>query len=392
MTGPKSSRHLLAPVALVVLIVPTFIAAARTASHKRTSETRTHRPASKTHKPKCKAHYAARRVRVRKREHHRLVWVRKWKCVKIRPAHPPSTSSPKPTSAPSSGTGPATGVGTGPSAPPPSRDCAGTPESSTPSYASIDACGYPSPNTTGVPPGTKLTPSGSITVSVAGQVINGLAVNGTITVRANNVTIENSDIADADGSNGAIIIAAGVTGTLLEHDTIHGTNSGSGSLAYVVNDISGNITSVTEDHVYAYNVDRILVGPGTVTNSFALGNANIGGEHYENVYEGSGSVTLDHNTLFNPHNQTASIFLSTDFGPLGNVRITNNLLAGGDYILYGDATNVMDAGIASETVTGNRFSRLYFANGGLYGAAVYMPPSYTWSGNIWDDTGRSVSP
>ena len=85
MTGPKSSRRLLAAVALALLLVPTCIAAAKTESHKPKSKTQ-------SHKPKCKAHYVARRVRVRKREHHRLVWVRQWKCVKAKGRHAPEAA------------------------------------------------------------------------------------------------------------------------------------------------------------------------------------------------------------------------------------------------------------------------------------------------------------
>jgi hypothetical protein len=256
----------------------------------------------------------------------------------------------------------------------------------------LDACGFPSPDTTGVPGGTHLTPSGAITAGTAGQVINGLAVSGGITVTANNVTIENSDIADANSSSGAITIAGGVTGTVVKYDTIHGTNNTSGALAWAVADNSGNINSVTVDHVYNYNGDRILQGPGTVTNSYAIGNGNISGEHYENVYLGNGAVKLDHNTFLMPHNQTATIFLSSDFGSLGPATITNNLLAGGGYTIYGDATNIGSGFNPPETVTGNRFSKLYYPNCGNYGIDDYMPSSYTWSGNVWDDTGQPVTP
>jgi hypothetical protein len=395
MTGPKANRRLLTAVVLGLLLVPTCIAAAATESHAANSKPVSHKakPKTRSHKPKCKAHYVAKRVRVRTREHGRLVWVRKWKCVKAKSTHAPNQpTSTTTTPTPSSGAGSGTGSGSGPTPSPQTRDCAGTPGSGTPNYASLDACGYPSPDTTGVPAGTQLTPSGGMSISTPGAVVNGLAVTGTINVRASNVTIENSDIADANSSNAAVIIASGVTGTLLEHDSIHGTDNASGSLQSAVSDMSGSVNSVTEDHVYSYNIDRILQGPGTVTNSFNLGNANISGEHYESVYEGNGSVTLDHNTLLNPHDQTAVIFLSNDFGALGTVQITNNLMAGGDYVLYGDATNVNNYGITSETVTGNRFSRLYYQNGALYGAATYMPKSYTWSGNIWDDTGAPVTP
>jgi hypothetical protein len=117
----------------------------------------------------------------------------------------------------------------------------------------------------------------------------------------------------------------------------------------------------------------------------------VSGAHYECVYEGGGGVTIDHNTLLTAFSQTAAVFLSSDFAPLGNVYVTNNLLAGGGYALYGDATNI-GSGIASETVTGNHFSRLYYSNCGYWGTDAYMPSAYTWSGNVWDDTGVSVTP
>ena len=43
-------------------------------------------------------------------------------------------------------------------------------------------------------------------------------------------------------------------------------------------------------------------------------------------------------------------------------------------------------------MAGNRFSRLYFSDGGKYGPVAYLPKSYAWSGNVWDDTNRTVSP
>ena len=104
--------------------------------------------------------------------------------------------------------------------------------------------------------------------------------------------------------------------------------------------------------------------------------------------------TINHNTLLTAFGQTAAIFVSTDFAALDNVSITNNLLAGGGYVIYGDATNEHNYGITSETVTGNRFSRIYYADSGQYGPedGEYMPSNATWSGNVWDDTGQPVSP
>ncbi len=269
----------------------------------------------------------------------------------------------------------------------PGLNCAGTPGSGQPDYASMDACGYPSPNTTGVPAGTPLAPSGGFTVSTDGTVVNALDVSGTIEVAANNVTIKNSEVRTS-GDFG-IDIEAGVTGTVIKNVTINGLDTTSaGELQWGIYN-QGAFDAVSADHVDFYNGERILVGPGTLTNSFCLDNVNNPRAHYECIYEGQGSVTLDHNTLLTAHNQTAAIYLSTDFGPLGTVKVTNNLLAGGSYTLYGGATST--EGVSSETVTGNRFARLYYPDGGYYGPVAYMPSKYTWSGNIWDDTGRRVS-
>jgi hypothetical protein len=395
MTRLAFSRRLFTALALGLLLIPACVAAAKTESHKPKTEShrrKTERRKRRTerHKPSCRAGYVARRVRVRKRRHHRLgrhhrlVWVRRWKCVKAK-------RNPAPVPPPRAGEGPVTNPPQ-----PPSTDCAGAPGSGTPNYASLDACGFPSPDTTGVPAGARLNPSGSITAGTPGEVINGLAVNGTIDVTASNVTIENTDVANASSCCWGVRIEPGVTGTLLKYDTIHGTDNGSGSLAWAV-DNAGDINSVTEDHVYMYDADRILNGPGTLTNSYCLDNANISGEHYECVYTGEGSVIINHDTLLNTHSQTGATWVGPDFGNIDTYTVENSLLAGGGYTLYGAATNSSNpargALVGPVTIQNNRFSRLYFSQGGYWGPALYFDLSKTtWSGNVWDDTNRPVSP
>ena len=84
--------------------------------------------------------------------------------------------------------------------PPPPR-----PLSQTRGFASPGSRGYPDPayNSVGVPSGTTLTPSGSITVTTAGAVIDGKDVTGDITVSANNVTIKNTRVTKNSGGCGA---------------------------------------------------------------------------------------------------------------------------------------------------------------------------------------------
>ncbi len=65
-----------------------------------------------------------------------------------------------------------------------------------------------------MPQGVSLTPSKPVKVTTAGAVVDGRAVDGSITVLANNVTIKRTRVVN-DGYY-AIRIAAGVTGTIIE--------------------------------------------------------------------------------------------------------------------------------------------------------------------------------
>lgn len=57
---------------------------------------------------------------------------------------------------------------------------------------------YPGPDNTGVPAGTVLQPSGSITVTTDGEVIDGLDIDGCVLVSADNVVIRRSRISCGD--------------------------------------------------------------------------------------------------------------------------------------------------------------------------------------------------
>ena len=113
--------------------------------------------------------------------------------------------------------------------------------------------------------------------------------------------------------------SGGVTGALVEYDSIHGTSptaAGNLQAALYSTNYSDGANAVMIDHVDFYNGQRILHGPGTVQNSFCLDNVSVSGAHYECIYEGGGSITINHNTLLTAFTQTAAIFLSTDFAAL----------------------------------------------------------------------------
>jgi hypothetical protein len=70
--------------------------------------------------------------------------------------------------------------------------------------------------------------SGSIVASLPGQTISALNVEGTITVRANHVTIVNSKVNSTVAGSGsaAIVVEDGVVGTVISNTTVAGKGVG----------------------------------------------------------------------------------------------------------------------------------------------------------------------
>jgi hypothetical protein len=262
------------------------------------------------------------------------------------------------------------------------------------------ACGFPDSTNTGVPAGTALTPkSGDLAVTTSGTTISGIALQGTIDVEADNTKIEDSEVivdgtqvcGSSCGGKG-IWIKPGVTGTVIQDVTCHGgAPTGENVTQYCIMNSS---SSTQIGRVHAYNCTECLAGPGDVSDSFIdETGATIPGEHYEDIYYGGGggALIVNHNTMLNPQGQTAVVFASVDFGDQTTLSITNNLMAGGGYVLYGGASGSAGKVVGPVTVTGNRFSRKYYRQGGSYGPAAYFNDAVTrWSKNIWDETRRAV--
>jgi hypothetical protein len=64
--------------------------------------------------------------------------------------------------------------------------------------------------------------------------------------------------------------------------------------------------------------------------------------------------------------------------------VTDNLIAGGDYAIYGGAS--LGNATSHVIITDNWFSQLYYRKGGQYGPAVYFDAAGSgdvWSGNVW---------
>jgi hypothetical protein len=254
------------------------------------------------------------------------------------------------------------------------------------------ACGYPDATNSGVPAGTHLLPeSGVITAGTPGATIANIDLHGTINVTADNVTIRDVQITNGNGQldrNNAITIQPGIKSTVVEYTTMRGYDCQGRSLLAGVWNMAGD--ELTIDHVYGTCLDDILHGSGTLQNSYSIDNANIPNDHYEPVaYDGgAGAITVNHDTLLNAHEQTAAVFVTCYGGPVTSETVQNSLLAGGDYVIYGPTANIAcSPATGHQTVVNNRFSRLYYRQGGHYGAAAdFQAWQTTWKGNVWDDT------
>jgi hypothetical protein len=252
-------------------------------------------------------------------------------------------------------------------------------------FAVPSACGYPDGTNTGVPAGVTLSASSVTTITTAGTVISGAKL-GCIAIDANNVTVKDSDISGSASSSFCVSIGDGVTGTLLSNDTIHGLDGSSNAVEYAVRDY-GNGTVMQALNVY--NCTECIYGAGaTVEDSYIHGMATVAGSHYEDFYDGGGSgLKILHDTVLNEQNQTAAIYMSPDFGVVSNVTITDCLLAGGGYTVYGGASS-SQAG-SNIQITNNRISKGLESNYGQWGWIAYDTGA-TVSGNVDDTTGASL--
>jgi hypothetical protein len=261
------------------------------------------------------------------------------------------------------------------------------------------ACGFPDVETTGVRPGVpREAVNSDVSLSTPGQVYENKTVTGTISVTAPNVTIRNVKLIMDPGSDygiQAFSFSSGVSNLVVEDSEI---------------DLNGNFNSkgIAFDH---YTLRRVFMHNGSdcahtehdvvIEDSLcALGpDANSDGwpdneswcngpEHRDGFQsDGGDGLTFRHNTIRNNCDETSAILMSTNTSPIANVSITNNLLAGGGYTLYCNA----DGGdVPNETVTGNRFSKVFHPQVGFWGPITGCSRANVYSGNVYDETGRSL--
>ncbi len=235
----------------------------------------------------------------------------------------------------------------------------------------------PGPTNTGVPPGTVLVPSDSITVDTDGAVVEGLDVNGAITVLANDVTIRNVRITSGDyypiryfdNDN---------TGLVVEDSEIIGT--------------SGDVTSGIS---FANYTARRLNVHGSADGLKADANVTIEdcwihdlsngpGEHNDDVQSTGGKgVTIRHSVLEGASN--AAVQTGDEGAATEDLKIECSWLSGGGWTL-----NIRGTGATvpkNTRILENRFGR----DAG-YGPWTIDDPAPTIIGNVYDDNDEPIPP
>lgn len=226
---------------------------------------------------------------------------------------------------------------------------------------------------TGVPAGTVLTPSGSITVTVDNTVLSGLDVNGCITVNAKNVTIKNTRVR----CNGYYPIRAdGGSNTLIQDVTIDGMGSSTPTAVY------GDSYTVLRANIFGVGDGPRAGSNVTVQDSYIHDLVVANGSHNDGIQSTGGSnIVIRGNNIQHPGQGNATLMLTPTFGPLSNVLVENNLLNGGAFTVHagGDPT---EAATTNVVFRNNRFGRDY-----LYGIKSFGVGDISWTNNTWFDTG-----
>jgi hypothetical protein len=315
---------------------------------------------------------------------------------------PAPTPTPTPTVSTSTSASPSPTVTT--SAPPQTSNCAPNPH----------LCGYPDATNTGADtsvamqtvPGQVTSGTGWhwdtrgwVTIDGDGAVFSNyiMTTGDGIDVTASNVTISN-DVLTLQGDIWAIGLRH-TTGVTIDRCTISSPiQNGAGRLQEGIRGIYGDDDAVTITHNNIFHADsgiNHLDQGGLIADNYIHDMGYNSGDHINGIQLGAGLgplMTIRHNTILNQLDQTDAVMLATDDGPETNRVIDNNLLAGGGYTFYG-AGGPSDIP-TQEKVTNNRFSRIFFPNGGFYGPVAYFVAAgagNVWTGNVWDDNNAPVS-
>ncbi|MDD1528219.1 hypothetical protein C7U92_26685 [Bradyrhizobium sp. WBOS7] len=234
---------------------------------------------------------------------------------------------------------------------------------------------WPDASNTGPPRDLKLKPSGPLTIAVAGTTISGLDIQGGVTVNADNVTIETSRISAKAWA--VIKIDPHRTGIVVRDCSIDGLGAGPDG-----NGNQGIMGQGTFQRNNIFNVENgiVLTGKDNLIEGNFIHDLNAGGApHYDGIQIDGGisDTVIRHNTIINSHGAAGAIMIDNEFGPVSNIVIEGNLLAGGSYTIYSDG-KFNDNPISNVSITDNHIGS------GQYGPTLFRKNRPTYLRNATD--------
>lgn len=268
-------------------------------------------------------------------------------------------------------------------------------------------CGYPDATNTGVQdtsvlrrvpqditsgPGWFYDTRGWITADTDGAVVENIITTTSVEVQANNVTVRNN-VFNTGGDGWAVAIRH-ASGTIVTGNTI-GILGGSPRLMVGVKDIYGDASNTQVTHNNIQNTSTgVQTYEGLIGDNYIHDMGYQSGDHINGTTSNGSTtpLTIRHNTVFNQYDQTDAISLFQDFGIEANRTITDNLVAGGGYTIYG-GDNERYGKTYNIVITNNRFSKKFFPNSGYYGPLAAFDSSGSgnvYSGNYWDENLTTV--
>lgn len=239
---------------------------------------------------------------------------------------------------------------------------------------------FPDATTTGVPAGTVLKDSGSITTTANGQVISAKnIVNGSVTINHNNCILENSRV--KDGGFFTVNVKQGITGTIVRDCEID-SNGASGSCG-----INGTGTFIRNNiHDCENGINLNGPGPNVIEDNY-IHNLRAGGApHFDGIQIDGGvnNTLIRHNTVLNPANQVSAVMIDNFWGAIDDILVENNYLAGGVFTVYCSAQFRTDAPVTNVRFVANRVGK------GTGGYTAFTRTSPIWQRNYDAVTGRPI--
>lgn len=240
---------------------------------------------------------------------------------------------------------------------------------------------WPSAANTGVPPGTTLRASGSLTLRTAGQTISNLDINGCVRVQASNVRILRSRIRCSSWYG--IFTASNVRNLVIEDVEINGMGVTSVGVCC-------SYYTLRRAHIHR-TIDAVRLGNSTtLVDSYIHTLARPPGSHSDTLQTTGGvGIVVRHNTLlpYNPVTRdraNACLMIGSELAPaVRDLLMVDNYCDGGNWSI-GVRTDLVASNIVFR---GNKFGRNY-----QYGViARPRQAGITWeSNNVFFDNGAPV--